>query len=237
MKFEISESSFCKIERFRVINPDGRCRYYKTPFQVIRLGDAIWFMAKEVASFLEYSDITDELIRENVNENYIKSLDTFFRFFNGRTSSLEPTTLFINVDGFLELQSKSKISLNVEFNKIRYFDVSNNSGKRKEYVDKIIDEFRYISPIPSYLISNYQIDLYFPKQNIVVDFAYGHDPIFENKRQKQIEKSLTVYSYNDFTFGDPNGILSECTFLSYNINEPDFDVSIVINKLHELLKK
>lgn len=89
----------CDIEEFKIVKKEFIFFNNKVNFNIIRIDKVVWFLAKDVAIFLEYID-KDQAIRKNVSEKYKNSYDKLImshtRLEDGYDSSIYPTTIFIN---------------------------------------------------------------------------------------------------------------------------------------------
>jgi very-short-patch-repair endonuclease len=80
----------------------------------------------------------------------------------------------------------------------------------------------YVETIRQFIIGKYRVDLYFPQHNIVVECdEFGHvdrDKIYEHTREQYL-------------------ISQGNTIIRFNPNEPNFDLSNVLNQINVLLLK
>lgn len=93
--------------------------------------------------------------------------------------------------------------------------------KEQTTIGQIMRAFRHLRSLRQYHVAPYYVDLYFPDERVVVECdENGHTRYswdIEDKRQRHIESVL------------------HCTFVRYNPDDPDFNISDVINRIMRLV--
>ena len=130
-----------------------------------------------------------------------------------------PHDAFVNLDGVLEIVTKSRKPQVLELAKALGINIHKQKflSKEQETISIIMQVFKGIKMIDQYTVDNYRIDFYFPKHKLAVECdEFGHndrDINYEVKRQKFIEKVL------------------KCTFIRYNADDKDFKIEKVLNEI------
>jgi len=93
--------------------------------------------------------------------------------------------------------------------------------KEQKYIQMIMEAFSHEQMKLQYIVSNYQVDLYFPQYRIAVECdEHGHrdrDPQYEQQREEHIKAKLS------------------CVFLRFNPDDPQFSIFTVINSLIKIM--
>jgi very-short-patch-repair endonuclease len=93
--------------------------------------------------------------------------------------------------------------------------------KEQKYIQMIKEAFSHEQMKLQYIVSNYNVDLYFPQYRIAVECdEHGHsnrDPYYEQEREEHIKTKLS------------------CVFLRFNPDDPCFSIFKVINSLIKMI--
>lgn len=165
----------------------------------VKINDEIWFVAKDVADALKYSETNamtkkiddEEITKINANElSYTNSMAREFTLIN--MSSLHKI-----------LSSTRKISLNKkqEFYKWltgnEYSKNISKSHKETEFINKLEESLKAINitdGVKQYDVLNYKIDYYIPSLNIAIEYDENNHSGYKYEahegRQKEIENEL-----------------------------------------------
>lgn len=193
----------------------------------------IWFNANHVALVIGCANI-DNAIKKYIN---YKNKCTLINFIKNNYSCKEdiilkkPETIYINNSGLaslilfckeIDLVNKKKIItfLNKRFYNILNFKLFRNL-KDSKYISKIKKIFRNYNCIKNYKKSNYRVDLYLKKLNVVIEFEDFEE--YCNNYKKTREK----YIINDL----------KCKYLKLNSNLKNFCIDKAIKNIHHFILK
>ena len=134
-----------------------------------------------------------------------------------------PHDVFVNLDGVLEIVTKSKKPQVLELAEALSINIHKQKflSKEQETISIIMQVFKGIKMIDQYIVDNYRIDLYFPKHKLAVECdEFGHndrDVNYEVTRQKYIEAKL------------------RCQFIRFNPDAKDFKMENVLNEIFRFI--
>jgi len=210
--------------------------------KMVGTADEPWFCARDVCNVLGYNDYRqaisihvdpeDKMSLYELRRSWAIVFATMAQDRLNETNSEdlilnnETKACYINKKGLADLIIKCKTSYNKGFVQmlINRFDLYVRlkiDRKEQKYIGMIKEAFRHEHMKTQYSVSNYRIDLFFPKYRIAVECdEHGHrdrDPYEEQKREEHIKSKLS------------------CVFLRFNPDIPNFSIFKVINDLIRLM--
>ena len=196
----MSKKEYEKIEKI------GNVKVFGTKLNVYGTFDEPWFMAKEVADWIEYSykdkDKTKRDVRKMIkplDDDCIKKFNVTTIAKNKKSKARKNQTMnFITKKGLIQLLSKLKnkkaklalIELTKDenlldficFNQLKFdlflYRVNYNLSKKF----KLKKLLKYKTEVK---INKYRVDFYFPKLKLIVEYD---EPYHESKKQKKKDK-------------------------------------------------
>ncbi len=163
----------------------------------------------------------------------LKNIRCFLSTFNNkektslkvRTQGGKQNCSYITYQGLLKLVYKSRKPSYVDFCKKIGIDVYSYMilTIENETLEKIQKVFKGEEMIMQYKILNYNVDLYFPKYNIIVECDEKHHHSLKNTNQ-DIIREQTIREH-----------LRDCIFIRYDPYDKGFCIFEVINEIYKLI--
>nr|AEX62207.1 hypothetical protein mv_L2 [Moumouvirus Monve] len=205
--------------------------YDGNKFICFKIGDNMWFKAKDICEYLKYRNARDALIKHVSSDNKM-SFSLFNKFLFSCSSIIllnnfiDPQTIFIDKEGLVELLLKANKSASIKLALDLGIKVHQKFTRKEINIVKELDIFCNMSCIKSkhqYVIKcdkgKYIIDYYLPEYKIAIEIdEFNHkdrNPGYEKQRQIDITKELG------------------CKFIRCNPDDKDFNITSLIGTINK----
>jgi very-short-patch-repair endonuclease len=175
-----------------------------------------WFLAADIAKALTVKDTSRMIENARVKENE-KNI------FPNKTRGCERKKLFVTRLGLKKVLANSKKANAAQLSESLGLEMSIYTKVEASHIGNIRKAFKDILSIDEYAVGKYNVDLYFPSFNLVIECDQNN----HNDYNKQTEKERENY------IKDKLG----CTFIRFNPDEPGFMIGDVIYKISKFIQK
>ena len=175
-----------------------------------------WFLAADIAKALTVKDTSRMIEHARVKENE-KNI------FPNKTRRGEQKQIFITRLGLKKLLANSKKPNAAQLSESLGLEMCIYTKVEASHIGNIRKAFKDVLSIDEYAVGKYNVDLYFPSFNLVIECDQNN----HNDYNKQTEKERENY------IKDKLG----CTFIRFNPDKPGFMIGDVIYKISKFLQK
>ena len=175
-----------------------------------------WFLAADIAKALAVKDTSRMIDNARVKENE-KNI------FPNKTRGGEQKQIFVTRLGLKKVLANSKKANAAQLSESLGLEMCIYTKVEASHIGNIRKAFKDILSIDEYAVGKYNVDLYFPSLNLVIECDQNN----HNDYNKQTEKEREDY------IKDKLG----CTFIRFNPDEPGFMIGDVIYKISKFIQK
>ena len=175
-----------------------------------------WFLAADIAKALAVKDTSRMIDNARVKENE-KNI------FPNKTRGGEQKQIFVTRLGLKKVLANSKKANAAQLSESLGLEMSIYTKVEASHIGNIRKAFKDILSIDEYAVGKYNVDLYFPSFNLVIECDQNN----HNDYNKQTEKERENY------IKDKLG----CTFIRFNPDEPGFMIGDVIYKISKFIQE
>ena len=175
-----------------------------------------WFLASDIAKALSVKNVSDMVKNANIKENE-KNI------FPNKTRRGEQKQIFITRLGLKKLLANSKKPNAAQLSESLGLEMCIYTKVEASHIGNIRKAFKDVLSIDEYAVGKYNVDLYFPSFNLVIECDQNN----HNHYNKQAEEERENY------IKDKLG----CTFIRFNPDKPGFMIGDVIYKISKFLQK
>jgi very-short-patch-repair endonuclease len=184
--------------------------------QVKVINNETWFLAGDIAKALNIRNVSDMVKGANIKENE-KNI------FPNKKKGCERNKLFVTRLGLKKLLANSKKANAAQLSESLGLEMSIYTKVEASHIGNIRKAFKDILSIDEYAVERYNVDLYFPSLNLVIECDQNN----HNHYNRQTEKERENY------IKDKLG----CTFIRFNPDEPGFMIGDVIYKISKFIQE
>jgi very-short-patch-repair endonuclease len=175
-----------------------------------------WFLAADIAKALTVKDTSMMVKNARVKENERK-------FFIHETKGGEQKQIFLSELGLKKVLANNKKGNAGILSECLGLDMCIYTRVEASHITNIKKAFKDVLSIGEYGVGKYNVDLYFPSLNLVIECDQNN----HNDYNKQTEKERENY------IKDKLG----CIFIRFNPDEPGFMIGDVIYKISKFIQK
>ena len=175
-----------------------------------------WFLAADIAKALAVKDTSRMIDNARVKENE-KNI------FPNKTRGGEQKQIFVTRLGLKKVLANSKKANAAQLSESLGLEMCIYIKVEASHIGNIRKAFKDILSIDEYAVGKYNVDLYFPSLNLVIECDQNN----HNHYNRQTEKERENY------IKDKLG----CTFIRFNPDEPGFMIGDVIYKISKFIQK
>ena len=175
-----------------------------------------WFLAADIAKALAVKDTSRMIDNARVKENE-KNI------FPNKTRGGEQKQIFVTRLGLKKVLANSKKANAGQLSESLGLEMCIYTKVEASHIGNIRKAFKDVLSIDEYAVGKYNVDLYFPSLNLVIECDQNN----HNDYNKQTEKEREDY------IKDKLG----CTFIRFNPDEPGFMIGDVIYKISKFIQK
>ena len=175
-----------------------------------------WFLAADIAKALAVKDTSRMIDNARVKENE-KNI------FPNKTRGGEQKQIFVTRLGLKKVLANSKKANAAQLSESLGLEMCIYTKVEASHIGNIRKAFKDVLSIDEYAVGKYNVDLYFPSLNLVIECDQNN----HNDYNKQTEKEREDY------IKDKLG----CTFIRFNPDEPGFMIGDVIYKISKFIQK
>ena len=175
-----------------------------------------WFLAADIAKALAVKDTSRMIDNARVKENE-KNI------FPNKTRGGEQKQIFVTRLGLKKVLANSKKANAAQLSESLGLEMCIYTKVEASHIGNIRKAFKDVLSIDEYAVGKYNVDLYFPSLNLVIECDQNN----HNHYNKQAEKKRKNYIKNKLG----------CTFIRFNPDKPGFMIGDVIYKISKFLQK
>ena len=184
--------------------------------QITVVNNEPWFLAADIAKALAVKDTSRMIDNARVKENE-KNI------FPNKTRGGEQKQIFVTRLGLKKVLANSKKANAAQLSESLGLEMCIYTKVEASHIGNIRKAFKDVLSIDEYAVGKYNVDLYFPSLNLVIECDQNN----HNDYNKQTEKEREDY------IKDKLG----CTFIRFNPDEPGFMIGDVIYKISKFIQK
>ena len=184
--------------------------------QVKVIDNEPWFLAGDIAKALNIKNVSEMVRGANIKENERN-------IFPNKTRGGKQKQIFVTRLGLKKVLANSKKPNAAQLSESLGLDMCIYTRVEASHIGNIRKAFKDILSIDEYAVGKYNVDLYFPSFNLVIECDQNN----HNHYNKQAEKERENY------IKDKLG----CTFIRFNPDKPGFMIGDVIYKISKFLQK
>ena len=190
-------------------------RFQGKEIQIKVIENMPWFLAADIAKALSVKNVSMMVDNANVKENE-KNI------FPNKTRGGERKQIFLSKLGLKKILANSKKANAGQLSEYLGLDMCIYTRVEASHIGNIREAFKDILSIDEYAVSKYNVDLYFPSLNLVIECDNNN----HNHYSKQAEEERENYIKNKLG----------CTFIRFNPDEPGFMIGDVIYKISKFIQ-
>ena len=184
--------------------------------QIKVINNEAWFLVADIAKALSVRNVSDMVKNARVKENE-KNI------FPNKTRGCERKQIFVTRLGLKKVLANSKKPNAAQLSESLGLGMCIYTRVEASHIGNIRKAFKDVLSIDEYAVGKYNVDLYFPSFNLVIECDQNN----HNDYNKQTEKERENY------IKDKLG----CTFIRFNPDEPGFMIGDVIYKISKFIQK
>ncbi|MDE5106408.1 MAG: BRO family protein [Trichodesmium sp. St17_bin3_1_1] len=174
-----------------------------------------WFLAADIAKALAVKDTSRMIDNARVKENE-KNI------FPNKTRGGEQKQIFVTRLGLKKVLANSKKANAAQLSESLGLEMCIYTKVEASHIGNIRKAFKDILSIDEYAVGKYNVDLYFPSLNLVIECDQNN----HNHYNKQAEKKRKNYIKNKLG----------CTFIRFNPDKPGFMIGDVIYEISKFIE-
>ena len=175
-----------------------------------------WFLASDIAKALNVKDTSVMVRCARVKEDEKNILPN-------RRKGVERQHIFVTRLGLKKILANSKKANAAQLSESLGLDMCIYTRVEASHIGNIRKAFKDVLSIDEYAVGKYNVDLYFPSLNLVIECDQNN----HNHYNRQTEKERENY------IKDKLG----CTFIRFNPDEPGFMVGDIIYQISKFIQK
>ena len=183
--------------------------------QVKVINNETWFLAGDIAKALNIKNVSEMVRGANIKENERN-------IFPNKTRGGKQKQIFVTRLGLKKVLASSKKPNAAQLSESLGLGMCIYTRVEASHIGNIRKAFKDILSMDEYGVGKYNVDLYFPSLNLVIEC----DQKNHNDYNKQTEKERENY------IKDKLG----CTFIRFNPDEPGFMIGDVIYKISKFIQ-
>ena len=191
-------------------------RFQGKEIQIKIVNNEPWFLAADIAKALSNTDVSNMVKSARVKENERN-------IFLNKTRGGEQKHIFLSKLGLKKVLANSKKANAGQLSESLGLEMCIYTKVEASHIGNIRKAFKDVLSIDEYAVGKYNVDLYFPSLNLVIECDQNN----HNDYNKQTEKEREDY------IKDKLG----CTFIRFNPDKPGFMIGDVIYKISKFLQK
>jgi very-short-patch-repair endonuclease len=183
--------------------------------QVKVIDNEPWFLAGDIAKALNIKNVSEMVRGANIKENERN-------IFPNKTRGGKQKQIFVTRLGLKKVLANSKKPNAAQLSESLGLEMCIYTKVEASHIGNIRKAFKNILSIDEYAVGRYNVDLYFPSLNLVIECDQNN----HNHYNRQTEKERENY------IKDKLG----CTFIRFNPDEPGFMIGDVIYKISRFIQ-
>ena len=191
-------------------------RFQGKEIQIKVIENMPWFLAADIAKALSVKNVSMMVDNANVKENE-KNI------FPNKTRGGEQKQIFVTRLGLKKVLASSKKPNAAQLSESLGLGMCIYTRVEASHIGNIRKAFKDVLSIDEYAVGKYNVDLYFPSLNLVIECDQNN----HNHYNRQTEKERENY------IKDKLG----CTFIRFNPDEPGFMVGDIIYQISKFIQK
>ena len=184
--------------------------------QVKVINNETWFLAGDIAKALNIKNVSEMVRGANIKENERN-------IFPNKTRGGKQKQIFVTRLGLKKVLANSKKPNAAQLSESLGLEMCIYTKVEASHIGNIRKAFKNILSIDEYAVGRYNVDLYFPSLNLVIECDQNN----HNHYNRQTEKERENY------IKDKLG----CTFIRFNPDEPGFMIGDVIYKISKFIQE
>ena len=184
--------------------------------QVKVIDNEPWFLAGDIAKALNIKNVSEMVRGANIKENERN-------IFPNKTRGGKQKQIFVTRLGLKKVLANSKKPNAAQLSESLGLEMCIYTKVEASHIGNIRKAFKNILSIDEYAVGRYNVDLYFPSLNLVIECDQNN----HNHYNRQTEKERENY------IKDKLG----CTFIRFNPDEPGFMVGDIIYQISKFIQK
>ena len=184
--------------------------------QVKVIDNEPWFLAGDIAKALNIKNVSEMVRGANIKENERN-------IFPNKTRGGKQKQIFVTRLGLKKVLANSKKPNAAQLSESLGLGMCIYTRVEASHIGNIRKAFKDILSIDEYAVGKYNVDLYFPSLNLVIECDQNN----HNHYNRQTEKERENY------IKDKLG----CTFIRFNPDEPGFMVGDIIYQISKFIQK
>ena len=184
--------------------------------QVKVIDNEPWFLAGDIAKALNIKNVSEMVRGANIKENERN-------IFPNKTRGGKQKQIFVTRLGLKKVLANSKKPNAAQLSESLGLEMCIYTKVEASHIGNIRKAFKNILSIDEYAVGKYNVDLYFPSLNLVIECDQNN----HNHYNRQTEKERENY------IKDKLG----CTFIRFNPDEPGFMVGDIIYQISKFIQK
>ena len=184
--------------------------------QVKVIDNEPWFLAGDIAKALNIKNVSEMVRGANIKENERN-------IFPNKTRGGKQKQIFVTRLGLKKVLANSKKANAAQLSESLGLEMCIYTKVEASHIGNIRKAFKDVLSIDEYGVGRYNVDLYFPPLNLVIEC----DQKNHNHYNRQTEKERENY------IKDKLG----CTFIRFNPDEPGFMIGDVIYKISKFIQE
>ena len=183
--------------------------------QVKVIDNEPWFLAGDIAKALNIKNVSEMVRGANIKENERN-------IFPNKTRGGKQKQIFVTRLGLKKVLANSKKANAAQLSESLGLEMCIYTRVEASHIGNIRKAFKDVLSIDEYAVGKYNVDLYFPSLNLVIECDQNN----HNHYNRQTEKERENY------IKDKLG----CTFIRFNPDEPGFMIGDVIYKISRFIQ-
>ena len=184
--------------------------------QVKVIDNEPWFLAGDIAKALNIKNVSEMVRGANIKENERN-------IFPNKTRGGKQKQIFVTRLGLKKVLASSKKPNAAQLSESLGLGMCIYTRVEASHIGNIRKAFKDVLSIDEYAVGKYNVDLYFPSLNLVIECDQNN----HNHYNRQTEKERENY------IKDKLG----CTFIRFNPDEPGFMVGDIIYQISKFIQK
>ena len=184
--------------------------------QVKVINNETWFLAGDIAKALNIKNVSEMVRGANIKENERN-------IFPNKTRGGKQKQIFVTRLGLKKVLANSKKPNAAQLSESLGLEMCIYTKVEASHIGNIRKAFKNILSIDEYAVGRYNVDLYFPSLNLVIECDQNNHNYYNRQTEKERENYIK----------DKLG----CTFIRFNPDEPGFMIGDVIYKISKFIQK
>ena len=184
--------------------------------QVKVIDNEPWFLAGDIAKALNIKNVSEMVRGANIKENERN-------IFPNKTRGGKQKQIFVTRLGLKKVLASSKKPNAAQLSESLGLGMCIYTRVEASHIGNIRKAFKDVLSIDEYAVGKYNVDLYFPSLNLVIECDQNN----HNHYNKQAEEERENY------IKDKLG----CTFIRFNPDKPGFMIGDIIYEISKFIEK